>query len=84
MTRRQTTWDLRKFALVAIVGLSLLLLFLQRAYAANRGDATAAGADFHLQPTSGLIGAGVVLPQVTNDFYDNLRPATGYSVGAAQ
>jgi hypothetical protein len=50
----------------------------------NYGDATAAGADSRLQPTSGLIGAGVVLPQVTNDFYGNLRPATGYSVGAAQ
>jgi hypothetical protein len=50
----------------------------------NYGDATAAGADFHLQATSGLVGVGIVLPQVLNDFYGTLRPATGYSVGAAQ
>ena len=51
------------------------------------GDATAAGADFHLQATSKLIGVGVALPLVTNDFYGNIRPTatgTGYSVGAAQ
>jgi hypothetical protein len=47
------------------------------------GDATAAGADFHLQSTSKLIGAGVPLPLVTNDFYGNSRGATN-SVGAAQ
>ena len=50
----------------------------------NYGDATAAGADFHLQPTSGLVGVGISLPLVTNDFYGSIRPATGYSVGAAQ
>jgi hypothetical protein len=50
---------------------------------ANYGDPTAAGADFHLQSTSKLIGAGVVLPLVTNDFYGNSRGATN-SVGAAQ
>jgi len=50
----------------------------------NYGDATAAGADFHLQATSGLVGVGIVLPLVTNDFYGTARPATGYSVGAAQ
>jgi hypothetical protein len=50
----------------------------------NYGDATAAGADFHLQATSGLVGVGILLPQVLDDFYGTLRPATGYSVGAAQ
>ncbi len=49
----------------------------------NNGDATAAGADLHLQPSSRLAAAGVVLPQVTNDFYGNSRGAT-YSVGAAK
>jgi hypothetical protein len=48
------------------------------------GDSTGGGADFHLGSGSGLIGAGITLPQVTNDFYGNSRPATGYSVGAAQ
>ena len=50
---------------------------------ASNGDPTGAGADFHLQPTSKLIGAGMTLPQVTNDFYGNSRGATN-SVGAAQ
>jgi hypothetical protein len=50
----------------------------------NYGDSTGAGADFHLQSGSGLIGTGITLPQVTNDFYGNSRPAVGYSVGAAQ
>ena len=50
----------------------------------NYGDATGAGADFHLASGSGLLGAGIVLPQVTNDFYGNSRPAIGYSIGAAQ
>jgi len=50
----------------------------------NYGDSTGAGADFHLQASSGLEGAGITLPQVTDDFYGNIRPAAGYSVGAAQ
>jgi hypothetical protein len=50
----------------------------------NYGDATGAGADFHLQATSRLVGAGVVLPQVTDDFYGSRRGATGYSVGSAK
>ncbi len=50
----------------------------------NYGDSTGAGADFHLQSSSGLKGAGITLPQVTNDFYGTSRPTTGYSVGAAQ
>ena len=50
----------------------------------NYGDSTGAGADFHLQPDSPLKGAGVTLPQVTNDFYGNTRGTTAYSVGAAQ
>jgi len=49
----------------------------------NYGDATGAGADFHLGSGSGLVSAGIVLPQVTNDFYGNSRGAT-YSVGAAK
>ena len=49
----------------------------------NYGDATGAGADFHLGSGSGLVSTGIVLPQVTNDFYGNSRGAT-YSVGAAQ
>jgi hypothetical protein len=49
----------------------------------NYGDATGAGADFHLGSGSGLVSKGIVLPQVTNDFYGNSRGAT-YSVGAAQ
>jgi hypothetical protein len=48
------------------------------------GDSTGGGADFHLGSGSGLIGAGITLPQVTDDYYGNSRPATGYSVGAAQ
>jgi hypothetical protein len=48
------------------------------------GDSTGGGADFHLGSGSGLIGAGITLPQVTNDYYGDSRPATGYSVGAAQ
>ena len=50
----------------------------------NYGDSTAAGADFHLQPGSPLKGAGVTLPQVTNDYYGNSRGTSGYSIGAAQ
>jgi Right handed beta helix region len=50
----------------------------------NNGDSTAAGADLHLQPNSGLKGAGVPLPQVTDDFYGNARGTTVYSVGAAK
>jgi len=49
----------------------------------NYGDATGAGADFHLGSGSGLVSKGIVLPQVTNDFYGSSRGAT-YSVGAAQ
>ena len=48
------------------------------------GNSTGAGADFHLRPDSPLKGAGVTLPQVTNDFYGNSRGTTAYSVGAAQ
>ena len=50
----------------------------------NYGDSTAAGADFHLQPGSPLKGAGVTLPQVTNDYYGTSRGTSGYSIGAAQ
>jgi Right handed beta helix region/Protein of unknown function (DUF1565) len=50
----------------------------------NYGDSTGAGADFHLQQNSSLKGAGVTLPQVTNDFYGNTRGTTAYSVGAAK
>jgi len=50
----------------------------------NYGDATGAGADFHLQPASGLKGAGVTLPTVTDDFYGTSRVGSAYSVGAAQ
>jgi len=50
----------------------------------NYGDSTAAGADFHLQPGSPLKGAGVTLPQVTNDYYGNGRGTSGYSIGAVQ
>jgi len=49
----------------------------------NYGDSTGAGADFHLQSSSSLKGAGVTLPQITNDFYGNSR-TSGYSIGAAQ
>ena len=51
---------------------------------ANYGDATAAGADFHLQPGSPLKGAGTTLPEVTNDYYGNSRGTSRYSIGAAQ
>jgi hypothetical protein len=50
----------------------------------NYGDATAAGADFHLQPGSPLKAAGITLPEVTNDYYGSSRGASGYSIGAAQ
>jgi hypothetical protein len=50
----------------------------------NNGDSTGAGADLHLQPDSGLKGAGVPLPQVTDDFYGNVRGTTENSVGAAK
>jgi hypothetical protein len=50
----------------------------------NYGDATGAGADFHLQPASGLKSAGVTLPTVTDDFYGTSRVGSAYSVGAAQ
>jgi hypothetical protein len=50
----------------------------------NYGDATGAGADFHLASGSSLLSAGIVLPQVSNDFYGNSRGTTAYSVGAAK
>jgi len=50
----------------------------------NYGDSTSAGADFHLQPSSGLKGAGVTIPTVTDDFYGTSRVGSAYSVGAAQ
>jgi hypothetical protein len=48
------------------------------------GDSTGIGADFHLQANSPLKGAGITLPQVTDDFYGSSRGTTGYSVGAAK
>jgi hypothetical protein len=48
------------------------------------GDSTGAGADFHLQAGSPLKGAGIALPQVTDDFYGNSRETARYSVGAAK
>ena len=50
----------------------------------NYGDSTGAGADFHLQPSSLLKGAGVTIPTVTDDFYGTSRVGSAYSVGAAQ
>jgi hypothetical protein len=50
----------------------------------NYGDSTGAGADFHLQPSSGLKGAGVTIPTVTDDFYGTSRVGSAYSIGAAQ
>jgi hypothetical protein len=50
----------------------------------NNGDSTGAGADLHLQPNSGLKGAGVPLPQVTDDYYGTARETTTHSVGAAK
>jgi Right handed beta helix region/Protein of unknown function (DUF1565) len=50
----------------------------------NYGDSTGAGADFHLQPSSGLRSAGVTIPTVTDDFYGTSRVGAAYSVGAAQ
>jgi hypothetical protein len=50
----------------------------------NYGDATGGGADFHLSSGSGLLGAGIVLPQVTNDYYGNSRGTTSFSVGSAK
>src|SRR5258708_6313151 len=50
----------------------------------NYGDATGAGADFHLGSGSGLVSTGIVLPQVTNDFYGTSRGTSGYSVGSAK
>lgn len=49
----------------------------------NYGDSTGGGADFHLLTNSGLQSVGIPLPQVTNDFYGNIRPGTTSSVGAA-
>jgi hypothetical protein len=48
------------------------------------GDSTGGGADLHLRSDSGLKGAGVPLPHVSNDYYGNSRGTTAYSVGAAQ
>ena len=50
----------------------------------NYGDSTGGGADFHLQAGSPLLGAGVILPQVTNDYYGTSRGTTAYSVGAVK
>jgi len=50
----------------------------------NYGDATASGADFHLQAGSPLKGAGTTLTEVINDFYGTSRAGSAYSIGAAQ
>jgi hypothetical protein len=50
----------------------------------NYGDATGAGADFHLQAGSPLKGAGTTLTEVVNDFYGTSRVGAAYSIGAAQ
>jgi len=51
----------------------------------NYGDATGAGADFHLQSTSPVIADGTTLSTVTNDYDGIARPAgSGYSLGAYQ
>ena len=50
----------------------------------NYGDATASGADFHLQAGSPLKGAGTTLTEVVNDFYGTSRVGAAYSIGAAQ
>ena len=50
----------------------------------NYGDATGAGADFHLQAGSPLKGAGTTLTAVVNDFYGTSRVGAAYSIGAAQ
>jgi Bacterial Ig domain/Protein of unknown function (DUF1565) len=50
----------------------------------NYGDATASGADFHLQAGSPLKGAGTTLTEVVNDYYGTSRVGAAYSIGAAQ
>ena len=50
----------------------------------NYGDATGAGADFHLQASSPLKGAGTTLTEVVNDYYGTSRVGAAYSIGAAQ
>jgi hypothetical protein len=50
----------------------------------NYGDSTGGGADFHLQSGSPLEGVGIILPQVTNDYYGTSRGTTAYSVGAVK
>jgi len=50
----------------------------------NYGDATGAGADFHLQAGSPLKGAGTTLTEVINDYYGTSRVGSAYSIGAAQ
>jgi hypothetical protein len=50
----------------------------------NYGDATGAGADFHLQAGSPLKGAGTTLTEVVNDYYGTSRVGAAYSIGAAQ
>ncbi len=50
----------------------------------NYGDATGAGADFHLQASSPLKGAGTTLTAVVNDYYGTSRVGAAYSIGAAQ
>ncbi|MDD5673578.1 MAG: right-handed parallel beta-helix repeat-containing protein [Chitinivibrionales bacterium] len=42
-----------------------------------------AASDFHLQSGSPAIGAGIILPSVTQDFHENPRsPEAGYDIGA--
>jgi hypothetical protein len=49
----------------------------------NSGDATGAGANYHLQAGSPVKDNGVTLPQVTNDYDGTIRPiGPGYSIGA--
>jgi hypothetical protein len=51
----------------------------------NYGNATGLGADYHLQSSSPVRDAGVVLSAVTNDYDGNPRPISGpYSMGAFQ
>jgi hypothetical protein len=50
----------------------------------NPGDSTGDGADYHLQPSSPLIAAGVTLPQVIDDHDGVARAPGAYSIGAYQ
>jgi len=50
----------------------------------NSGDATGAGADYHLQSTSPLLGTAATVNGVSVDFDGVTRPSGTYSFGAFQ